>query len=80
MGESLSVVLPSTDLSNLSKNSGGTQDSDFLYGRSLLNLKLKEPSTEYLNQLYFDALVFTPEALRHLVAHVTVSHRGGWFD
>ena len=27
----------------------------------------KEPS-EYLKQLYFDSLVFTPEALRHLVA------------
>ena len=28
---------------------------------------------EYLNQLYFDALVFTPEALRHLVAQVGAS-------
>ena len=27
----------------------------------------KKP-TEYLRQLYFDSLVFTPEALRHLVA------------
>jgi aminocarboxymuconate-semialdehyde decarboxylase len=26
--------------------------------------------TEYLRQLYYDALVFTPEALRHLVAEV----------
>ena len=32
----------------------------------------KRPS-EYLNQIYFDALVFTPEALRHLVAQVGVS-------
>jgi predicted TIM-barrel fold metal-dependent hydrolase len=32
--------------------------------------KLKKQPTEYLNQLYFDALVFTPEALRHLVAQV----------
>jgi aminocarboxymuconate-semialdehyde decarboxylase len=29
---------------------------------------LKKKPTEYLKQLYFDALVFTPEALRHLVA------------
>jgi aminocarboxymuconate-semialdehyde decarboxylase len=32
----------------------------------------KKP-TEYLKQLYFDSLVFTPEALRHLVAEVGVS-------
>src|SRR6059036_1267077 len=31
---------------------------------------LKKKPTEYLRQLYFDALVFTPEALRHLVAEV----------
>ena len=29
---------------------------------------LKKKPTEYLQQLYFDSLVFTPEALRHLVA------------
>ena len=34
---------------------------------------LKKKPTEYLNQLYFDALVFTPEALRHLVAQVGAS-------
>jgi predicted TIM-barrel fold metal-dependent hydrolase len=34
------------------------------------DIKLKKQPTEYLNQLYFDALVFTPEALRHLVAQV----------
>jgi hypothetical protein len=28
---------------------------------------------KYLNQLYFDALAFTPEALRHLVAQVGAS-------
>jgi aminocarboxymuconate-semialdehyde decarboxylase len=33
-------------------------------------IKLKKKPTEYLNQLYFDALVFTPEALRHLAAQV----------
>ncbi|OAI42479.1 hypothetical protein AYO38_03095 [bacterium SCGC AG-212-C10] len=32
----------------------------------------KKP-TEYLKQLYFDSLVFTPEALRHLVAETGVS-------
>ena len=34
---------------------------------------LKKKPAEYLNQLYFDALVFTPEALRHLVAQVGAS-------
>jgi aminocarboxymuconate-semialdehyde decarboxylase len=29
---------------------------------------LKKKPTEYLRQLYFDSIVFTPEALRHLVA------------
>src|SRR6059036_2532979 len=29
---------------------------------------LKKKPTEYLKQLYFDSIVFTPEALRHLVA------------
>ncbi len=29
---------------------------------------LKKQPTEYLRQLYFDSLVFSPEALRHLVA------------
>ncbi len=34
------------------------------------DIKLAKKPTEYLNQLYFDALVFTPEALRHLAAQV----------
>ena len=34
---------------------------------------LKKRPTEYLNQLYFDSLVFTPEALRHLAAQVGAS-------
>lgn len=37
------------------------------------NIKLKKKPTEYLRQLYYDALVFTPEALRHLVAEVGAS-------
>ena len=37
------------------------------------DIKLKKEPTEYLKQLYFDALVFTPEALRHLVAQVGAS-------
>ena len=37
------------------------------------DIQLKKKPTEYLNQLHFDALVFTPEALRHLVAQVGVS-------
>ncbi len=34
---------------------------------------LKKKPTEYLKQLYFDALIFTPEALRHLAAEVGTS-------
>jgi len=34
---------------------------------------LKKKPTEYLNQLYFDSLVFTGEALRHLAAQVGAS-------
>ena len=34
---------------------------------------LRKKPTEYLNQIYFDALVFTAEALRHLVAQVGAS-------
>ena len=33
---------------------------------------LKKRPSEYIRQIYFDALVFTPEALRHLVAEVGV--------
>ncbi len=36
-------------------------------------IKLKKKPTEYLNQIYFDSLIFTPEALRHLVAQVGAS-------
>ncbi len=34
------------------------------------NRTLKKRPTEYLKQLYYDALIFTPEALRHLAANV----------
>ena len=34
------------------------------------SIVLKKKPTEYLNQIYFDSLVFTTEALRHLVAQV----------
>ena len=37
------------------------------------DIALKKKPTEYLNQMYFDSLVFTPEALRHLVAQVGAS-------
>jgi aminocarboxymuconate-semialdehyde decarboxylase len=37
------------------------------------DIKLRKKPSEYLNQLHFDALVFTPEALRHLVAQVGAS-------
>lgn len=36
-------------------------------------IKLKKQPSEYLDQIYFDSLVFTPEALRHLVAQVGAS-------
>ena len=34
---------------------------------------LKKKPTEYLKQLYYDSIVFTPEALRHLAAEVGAS-------
>lgn len=37
------------------------------------NIKLKKMPTQYLRDLYFDTLVFTPEALRHLAAEVGTS-------
>ena len=37
------------------------------------NIKLKKKPSEYLKQMYFDSLVFTPEALRHLTAVVGAS-------
>lgn len=36
-------------------------------------ITLKKQPTEYLNQLHFDTLVFTPEAVRHLAAQVGAS-------
>ena len=36
-------------------------------------VKLKKKPTEYMRQMYFDTLVFTDEALRHLAAEVGVS-------
>jgi predicted TIM-barrel fold metal-dependent hydrolase len=37
------------------------------------NIQLKKAPTEYLRQIYFDSMVFTPEAIRHLVAQVGAS-------
>jgi predicted TIM-barrel fold metal-dependent hydrolase len=37
------------------------------------DIKLKKKPSEYLKQLYFDSLVFTPEGLRHLAAEVGAS-------
>ena len=37
-------------------------------------VKLKKKPTEYLRRMYYDTLVFTSEALRHLAAEVGVSH------
>jgi aminocarboxymuconate-semialdehyde decarboxylase len=37
------------------------------------SIQLKKKPTEYLRQLYFDSLVFSPEAIRHLAAQVGTS-------
>jgi aminocarboxymuconate-semialdehyde decarboxylase len=37
------------------------------------SVTLKKKPTEYLKQLYFDSLIFSPEALRHLAAQVGTS-------
>jgi predicted TIM-barrel fold metal-dependent hydrolase len=37
------------------------------------DIKLTKKPSEYLRQIYFDSMVFTPEALRHLVAQVGVN-------
>jgi aminocarboxymuconate-semialdehyde decarboxylase len=34
------------------------------------DVKLTKAPTEYLKQIYFDSLIFSPEAIRHLVAQV----------
>jgi len=34
---------------------------------------LKKKPTEYLRQLYYDSIIFTPEALRHLASQVGTS-------
>jgi aminocarboxymuconate-semialdehyde decarboxylase len=36
-------------------------------------IKLKKQPSEYLKQIYFDSLIFSPEAIRHLVAQVGAS-------
>jgi predicted TIM-barrel fold metal-dependent hydrolase len=36
-------------------------------------IKLKKPPTEYLKQIYFDSLIFSPEAIRHLATQVGAS-------
>jgi predicted TIM-barrel fold metal-dependent hydrolase len=37
------------------------------------SVQLKKAPTEYLKQIYFDSVIFTPEAIRHLVAQVGAS-------
>jgi aminocarboxymuconate-semialdehyde decarboxylase len=37
------------------------------------DIKLKKKPSEYLKQLYFDSLLFTPEGLRHLASQVGAS-------
>ena len=37
------------------------------------DIKLSKRPSEYLKQIYFDSLVFTPEAIRHLTAQVGAS-------
>jgi aminocarboxymuconate-semialdehyde decarboxylase len=36
-------------------------------------IKLQKQPSEYLKQIYFDSLIFSPEAIRHLVAQVGAS-------
>jgi len=38
------------------------------------SIVLKKKPSDYLRQMYFDSLVFTPEALRHLAAEVGPGH------
>src|SRR5207247_8351684 len=37
------------------------------------NVQTKKTPTEYLKQIYFDSLIFSPEAIRHLAAQVGAS-------
>ena len=37
------------------------------------DVQLRKQPTEYLKQIYFDSLIFSPEAIRHLVAQVGAS-------
>jgi len=39
-------------------------------------VKIKKKPSEYMKQLYYDAIVFTPEALRHLIAVSGVNQIG----
>jgi aminocarboxymuconate-semialdehyde decarboxylase len=34
------------------------------------DIKLAKQPTEYLKQIYFDSLIYSPEAIRHLAAQV----------
>ena len=45
-------------------------DHACLVGPCDTSVTLKKQPSEYLKQLYFDSLVFTPEAIRHLAAQV----------
>jgi aminocarboxymuconate-semialdehyde decarboxylase len=47
--------------------------SDYACVRNPEACKIKKHPTEYLRQLYFDSMVFTPEGLRHLVAECGAS-------
>ena len=46
----------------------GRSDAGILTFPDRYTVLLKKKPTEYLRQLYFDSLIFTPEALRHLIA------------
>jgi aminocarboxymuconate-semialdehyde decarboxylase len=50
-------------------------DHACLVGPKLCNpdIKLKKKPSEYLKQIYFDSLIFEPEAIRHLAAQVGAS-------
>ncbi len=48
----------------------GRSDAGCVTFPNRCTVALKKKPTEYLKQLYYDSLVFTPEALRHLAAQV----------
>jgi aminocarboxymuconate-semialdehyde decarboxylase len=51
----------------------GRSDAGCVTFPSRCTRQLKKKPSEYLRQLYYDSMVFTPEGLRHLAAEVGTS-------